>query len=688
MKNKSFYYHFFDINERLPIYLTQYGYRRFKSKKQMTHLIKDNYVLHIVVSGSGVYETSQGSYTFSKGQAFLLWPGMPVNYGVNANSNCAYIWIGLDGEGVEKFLEKTPFNKKKPVIDLISVNKMTNIIWDMISHKGQNEEKYYLYGKMYEFLQTFLDEIKDKDKIPIDNKDICDRVIRYIKENLNDVNITKICKELYIDRTVLFRQFKKKYGISLQEYIYTYRMSVAQNLITQTDKSFKEIATECGYETYMGFCKRFSHFFGMKPSEYRKYEKKEIGMEQEKTSGILLEFIKESWGKARTTSGERDLDLPYPFVPPAISSKDLYRTLYYWDTYFINIGLIADGHVNWARENVENLLYALHYFGCVPNYTRKDGADFCSQVPLLGLMIQEVYEATGDEIWLEKAVEGLEKEYAFWMKERMTSIGLNQYGCNATDKDVLLYYYDYISSRIEMDQSLSDKEKMRVARNFLAEAESGESYTPRYENHNALDYVQIDLNAHLYGVEEFLSAYFSDKDKEKANYYKDRREQRLYLIEKYCFNEKTGMYCDYNFVSKKKNDIVCAACFLPYFYGFAHRDGNISHIYEILKCKGGVVACQDTGEYIYQWGYPYIWAPYQYFAYEALVRYGLEKKAEELRVNYMQLLSSVYDRTGVLWERYDENGPAEDLEYPTQQILGWTAGVYRHFVAQSKEDKM
>ena len=31
-----------------------------------------------------------------------------------------------------------------------------------------------------------------------------------------------------------------------------------------------------------------------------------------------------------------------------------------------------------------------------------------------------------------------------------------------------------------------------------------------------------------------------------------------------------------------------------------------------------------------------------------------------------------------------ENGAAADLEYPTQQMLGWTAGIYRYFVEQGK----
>ena len=398
----------------------------------------------------------------------------------------------------------------------------------------------------------------------------------------------------------------------------------------------------------------------------------------------LDEFIKESWGIARTTSKADDLDLPFPFVPPSISSDGMHRTLYYWDTYFTNIGLIADGHTDWAKENVDNLLYALRHFGCVPNYTRKDGADFCSQPPLLFLMVRDIFRETQDEAWLQTAVEALETEYAFWMTKRMTAIGLNQYGCNATEESVLLGYYEYVSTRLEIPQDISTEEKVRIAKNFVAEAESGEDYTPRYAHHNALDYVQIDLNSHLYGLEEFLCRYFESRDVKKTAIYQARMEERKRRIEKYCFNEKTGTYCDYDFVSDKKNDIICAACFLPYYYGFAKKNSNISLVYEVLKTKSGIAACQDTGVHSYQWGYPYIWAPYQYFAYKALVTYDKKKEAEELRLGYTHLLSDIFDKTGTLWERYDENGNAKDLEYPTQKMLGWTAAVYRYFVAQEQ----
>ena len=191
--------------------------------------------------------------------------------------------------------------------------------------------------------------------------------------------------------------------------------------------------------------------------------------------------------------------------------------------------------------------------------------------------------------------------------------------------------------------------------------------------------MQIDLNSHLYGVEEFLSNYFEGRDISKATFYKESKQKRVELIERYCLNKETGIYCDYNFVKNTRNDVISVACFMPYYYGFAKEECNIIAVYNALKTKGGVASCQDVGNYEYQWGYPNIWAPHQYFAYNALVKYGYEEQSEELRLNYVNLLSSVFERTGALWERYDENGEAKDLEYPTQKMLGWTGGVYRFF---------
>ena len=391
----------------------------------------------------------------------------------------------------------------------------------------------------------------------------------------------------------------------------------------------------------------------------------------------LKNYVKNSWDKALTRLETPTFVLPYSFVPPCVNGE--FRVLYYWDTYFTNVGLIADDKTELAKDNVNALLYALDLFGCVPNCVRENGADFASQPPLLGLMIQDIYRATKDGAWLEKAVRGLEKEYVFWMQNRMTEIGLNQYGGNMKEPTELAGYYDYVATRLHLSTDMPISEKAARGAHFLAEGESGEDFTPRYERHNALDYVQIDLNAHLYGVEDFLARYYADKDAEKNAYYLAQKQIRFERIEKYCYDPRTGVYFDYDFVAKKRSGVVCAACFTPWFYGFGKDRAPLKKVYETLKNSGGVYACEDTGEHTYQWGYPNIWAPHQFFAYEGLKRSGLLIEARELAENYTRLLEGAFEKTGGLWERYTPDGVAPSLEYTTQEMLGWTAGVYNHF---------
>ena len=399
----------------------------------------------------------------------------------------------------------------------------------------------------------------------------------------------------------------------------------------------------------------------------------------------IREFIQSSWDKALTYNEAKSFDLPHPFVPPCVEGH--FRTLYYWDTYFTNVGLILDGKKEYALYNTENLIFALNFFGCVPNCVWDNGALSCSQPPLLGLMIQDVYKAYGDEEWLNKALLALEKEYAFWMEKRITPIGLNQYGHNDPPKEYLLEAYKYVSThRLPLRQDIDEDTKADIMKNLIAEGESGEDYTPRYAHHNALDYVQIDLNSHLYGVEDFLEKAYASRNEKKSAYYHEQKEKRLALIHKYCYDEERNLYFDYDFVAEKRSERYCVACFTPFFYGFAKSTDALPTLYAKLKCKGGVVACEDVGDYSYQWGYPNIWAPHQFFAHEALHKNGFNNLAKELRENYTKLLEREFDKTGRLWERYNEDGMAPDLEYKTQPMLGWTAGVYNHFYFLSKEE--
>lgn len=62
-------------------------------------------------------------------------------------------------------------------------------------------------------------------------------------------------------------------------------------------------------------------------------------------------FIESNWQKC-IKQGRADMDtvigIPYPYTVPAVGH---FNELYYWDTYFTNIGLLYSGHHMQAKFN-------------------------------------------------------------------------------------------------------------------------------------------------------------------------------------------------------------------------------------------------------------------------------------------------------------------------------------------------
>ncbi|HNY92338.1 MAG TPA: trehalase family glycosidase, partial [bacterium] len=97
--------------------------------------------------------------------------------------------------------------------------------------------------------------------------------------------------------------------------------------------------------------------------------------------------IKEECVRETPQDNETLIGLPYPYV---ISGKGKQEALYYWDTYFINLGLLRMRMIDYARHNVENLIFLLRKFGYVPASNAREMLTH-SQPPFLPWMVRDIY---------------------------------------------------------------------------------------------------------------------------------------------------------------------------------------------------------------------------------------------------------------------------------------------------------
>ena len=102
-------------------------------------------------------------------------------------------------------------------------------------------------------------------------------------------------------------------------------------------------------------------------------------------------YIKEHWDDCIIECREDEeirIGLPYPYSIPATEKFDC---MYYWDTYFTNLGLLRSGRAQMAKNNVDNMLYLINRYGFMPNGNRFVFLTR-SQPPFLSEMVRDVYE--------------------------------------------------------------------------------------------------------------------------------------------------------------------------------------------------------------------------------------------------------------------------------------------------------
>lgn len=397
----------------------------------------------------------------------------------------------------------------------------------------------------------------------------------------------------------------------------------------------------------------------------------------------LLGYIRDSIGKTLRPSSDLDplgksIPLPYPFNVPCISVH--FQNLFYYDTYFLNRGLIALGDVQQAENNVNNVLFLADKLGFVPNSNRLDMTNR-SQPPYLCMMVDDVYEATKNKDWLKKAYPIISKEYEFWITKRSTDYGLSRHHHDATPAYLADFYEHLKKVRLPLTASDAD-EKIAIAGHRLAEAEAGYDFTPRFDG-RCSDFIPVDLNSNLWLYEVTMSRFAGILENGDDKLWMERATARKNRINELLWNETSGLYLDFDMKHERQAGVTSFATFQPLWAGCASavQAKKVRAHLNKYEYAYGVVPCEAAlHNFTYQWDYPNTWPPHTLVLSEALSRYHFEKDARRIRSKYVNTVLAVFKSTGTLWEKYNavEGNVNVKEEYKTPPMIGWTAGIYAY----------
>lgn len=388
------------------------------------------------------------------------------------------------------------------------------------------------------------------------------------------------------------------------------------------------------------------------------------------------------------------LALPYPYVVPGGRFKEQF----YWDTYFIMLGLASEGNWKMIDGMMRNYAYMIRKFGCIPTANRSYFLSR-SQPPFFSHMVELLAEHRGPLTRLEY-LPYLVAEQKFWMRGYRdivdsTNTALQRVVCMPDGVFLNRYYDDKATPRPESydedTKTAAEQADERAAKLFLdlrAGAESGWDFSSRWldepDNLRSIrttEFVPVDLNCLLYHLETTIANGYSQMKQYKlAARFHLIAERRAAAITRWCWNETLQFFCDYDMRSGAPSGRLTLAAVFPLFVGIASKKQAAAVAARLerdfLQPGGLVTTLIQNGQ---QWDAPNGWAPLQYVAITGLKKYGFEELANTIRTRWLNTNQAVFASRHKFIEKYNVVSPGElggGGEYPLQDGFGWTNGVY------------
>jgi alpha,alpha-trehalase len=238
--------------------------------------------------------------------------------------------------------------------------------------------------------------------------------------------------------------------------------------------------------------------------------------------------------------------------------------------------------------------------------------------------------------------------------------------------------------------------------------ESGHDKTYRWEDRCA-DFVTVDLNSLLYKIETDIartiekefddSLMLKDGKIEKSSVWYEKAEKRKKLMNQYLWDQKRGLFFDYDFNNKCRQEYINAVAFYPLWSGLASKkqaESIVKTVISALEMPGGLVVStkESRGNLsenrpARQWDYPNGWAPHQMLAWQGLINYGFDDIAYRLIYRWLYTITrNATDYNGTIPEKFDvvnrshrvfaEYGNVgTKFAYITREGFGWMNASYQ-----------
>lgn len=234
---------------------------------------KPHYLIHFVLSGRGKFTIKEKEYSLEPGYGFLIPPEELAFYQSDGENPWTYVWVGFSGSLAESTVKSMGLSLNSPVFMSDQGEALYQTVKDMMEHNTYGiANDLRRNGQLQLFLSIIAKGVPVEKKSETDSADnYVRRAVEFIQGNYcNPIKVTDVADYVCINRSYLYTLFRNGTGMSPQQFLTTFRITKATELLQLTEHPIESIALSCGYTDPLVFTKAFKQMRGMSPTAYRR----------------------------------------------------------------------------------------------------------------------------------------------------------------------------------------------------------------------------------------------------------------------------------------------------------------------------------------------------------------------------------------------------------------------------------
>lgn len=226
------------------------------------------YILHYVISGKGTFNGQR----FAQGDCYVTISGEHEDVIPDPDDPYETVWMIFLGNLVPKLLADSGIELRNHVFSFDGTEECIRLIKRVLfekKYKDKVEEAFDMHALFFRILSR---HAVSKKLAKSDTEEVAVLAAEYIEQNFNrPISIKNVAEYVHFSPNYFCSVFKMKFGISPQEYLLSFRISRAQQLLRNfPELSVSDIAENCGFKDPLYFSRIFKIKTGKTPTGYKK----------------------------------------------------------------------------------------------------------------------------------------------------------------------------------------------------------------------------------------------------------------------------------------------------------------------------------------------------------------------------------------------------------------------------------